>query len=186
MNPLEGPTYPWESIGVNFIGLLPESEDRNNSYNSIAVVIDLLTAMVHLVPCQTEYTAVEFAELIVDAVYRYHRLPRNLISDHDVLFTSRFWNALNKLLGIKLWMSSTYHPETDGTTEHANWTITQMICQCVAADQKDWVLKLPGIEFAINSARSESTGYSPFFSNTSCNPRAMIWNSPSDSTYPGV
>ena len=56
----------------------------------------------------------------------------------------------------------------------------------MAADQKDWVSKLPGIEFAINSARSESTGYSPFFLNTGRNPRAMIWNSPSDSAYPGV
>ncbi|KAF8836650.1 hypothetical protein BDN67DRAFT_910745 [Paxillus ammoniavirescens] len=45
-----------------------------------------------------------------------------------------------------------------------NHTITQMLQQCVAPHQRDWVLKLPAIEFTINSACSESTGYAPFFS----------------------
>jgi hypothetical protein len=56
-------------------------------------------------------------------------------------------------------MSSAYHPQTDGATERANRTITQMLRQCVRPDQKDWVQKLPAIEFAINLAQSESTGY---------------------------
>jgi hypothetical protein len=58
-------------------------------------------------------------------------------------------------------MSSAYHPQTDGATERANRTVTQMLRQCVDEKQKDWVAKLPAIEFAINSARSASTGYAP-------------------------
>ncbi len=61
-----------------------------------------------------------------------------------------------------------------------------MIRNCISPDQKDWVARLPAIEFAINSARSESTGYAPFFLNTGRVPRSMIWNSPSDSEFPGV
>ena len=61
-----------------------------------------------------------------------------------------------------------------------------MIRGCISPDQKDWVAKLPGIEFAINLARSESTGFSPFFLNTGRMPRAMVWNSPTDTSYPGV
>jgi hypothetical protein len=49
-------------------------------------------------------------------------------------------------------MSSAYHPQSDGATERANKTLTQMLRQCVDAKQKDWVSKLPVIEFAINSA----------------------------------
>ena len=43
--------------------------------------------------------------------------------------------------------------------------------------QTNWVAKLPAIEFAINSARSESTGFAPFFLNSGRMPRSMIWNS---------
>ncbi|EIN12248.1 hypothetical protein PUNSTDRAFT_20545, partial [Punctularia strigosozonata HHB-11173 SS5] len=97
-----------------------------------------------------------------------------------------FWQHLNKMLGVKLSMSSAYHPESDGSTERANRTITQMIRACVRPDQKDWVSKLPGIEFAINSARSESTGYAPFFLDTGRMPRSLIWDQPAELEYPGV
>lgn len=89
-------------------------------------------------------------------------------------------------MGVNLWMSSMYHPESNRSTEHANRTITQMIQNCISPDQKDWVTRLPAIEFAINSAQSESTGYAPFFLNTGHVPQSMIWNSPSDSEFPGV
>ena len=66
--------------------------------------------------------------------------------------TSTFWIWLNQLIGSKLKMSSAYHPETDGSTERANRTITQMLRQCVDPKQTDWVSKLAAIEFALNSA----------------------------------
>jgi hypothetical protein len=47
------------------------------------------------------------------------------------------------------------------------------------------VSKLLAIEFAMNSARSESTGFSPFFLNTGRMPRSMIWNS-DKCEYPGI
>ncbi|RPD70277.1 hypothetical protein L226DRAFT_425810, partial [Lentinus tigrinus ALCF2SS1-7] len=52
--------------------------------------------------------------------------------------------------------------------------------------QRDWVSKLPAIEFAINLAKSESTGYAPFFLNTGRMPRAMVWDDASPDEYPGV
>ena len=81
---------------------------------------------------------------------------------------------------------STYHPQTDGSTEQANRTITQILRQCIDSNQKDWVAKLPNIQFAINSARSESAGYAPFFLNNDRMPRAMIWNTVSSNEYSNV
>ncbi len=54
LNPLKVPNFPWEGIGIDFVGPLPESRDRNATYNSITVVIYRLTGMVHLVPSRTE------------------------------------------------------------------------------------------------------------------------------------
>ena len=106
LNPLPVPTLPWEAIGIDFVGPLPPSGDRNATYDSITVVICLLTAMVHLIPSRTNYKAKEIAELIFAEVYKHHGLPKAIVSDRDVLFTSTFWSHLHKLLGVELRMSS--------------------------------------------------------------------------------
>ncbi|KAI3998201.1 hypothetical protein K525DRAFT_214961 [Schizophyllum commune Loenen D] len=61
-----------------------------------------------------------------------------------------------------------------------------MIRGCVEPAQTDWVIKLPAIEFAINSVRSETTGYAPFFLNTGRMPRSMIWDDAPRTEYPAV
>ena len=83
-------------------------------------------------------------------------------------------------------MSSTYHLESDGSTEHAHCTVGQMLQQCIGPNQKNWVSKLPGIEFAINLTRSESTGFAPFFLNTGRMPCVMVWDAAGPDKYLGV
>ena len=105
LNFLSVPRYPWESIGVNFVGPSPKSSNRDGSFDSITVVICLLMAMVHLVLGHTNYNACQLAELMFEEVYKLHGLLKNIISDGDVLFTSVFWGHLHKLLGTKLQMT---------------------------------------------------------------------------------
>ena len=62
--------------------------------------------------------------------------------------------------------------------------MTQMLRQCVSPKQKDWVTKLPAIEFAMNSARSSTTGFTPFYLNYGRNPSPMVWKG--EEIYPGV
>ena len=152
LNPLSIPSEPWEFIGIEFVGSLPLSSNRDGSFDSITVVICLLIALVELIPSRINYTAPDLAELMFENVYKHHGLPKNIISDRDVLFTSIFGDHLHKLIGTTLKMSSAYHPQMDGSTERANRTITQMLRQCVSPTQKDWVTKLPTIQFVINSA----------------------------------
>ena len=166
LNPLSIPSKPWEAIGINFVGPLPLLKNRDSEFDLITVVIDLLTAMVHLVPSHITYTAREVAKLVFAEVYKYHRLLKSIVSDQDVLFTSTFWTHLQKLIGVDQQMSSAFHPQSDGSTERGNQTVGQMLRSCIRSNQHNWVARLPSIEFAINSARSKSMGYSPFFLNT--------------------
>jgi hypothetical protein len=164
---------------VDFVGPLPESKNRDATFNSITVVIDLPTGMVHLIPGRINYTARQMAELIFEEIYKLHGLPKSIVSDRDVLFTSTFWRRLHELIGVKLNMSSAYHPESDGGTERANRTVTQMLRQCIEPKQHDWVSKLSMVEFA-------STGYAPFFLNTGRMPRSLLWNVDRNKEFPGV
>jgi hypothetical protein len=143
-------------------------------------------AIVQLIPSQTNYNSQKIIKLMFEEVYKHFRLPHHIISDCDVLFTSTFQKQLHELLSIKLDMSSAYHPESDGSTECANRTVTQMLRQCVDNKQTHWVSKIPAIQFAIDSARSESTGFTPFFLNNERMPRSMIWNSPPSSEFSDI
>lgn len=60
----------------------------------------------------------------------------------------------------------------------------QMLRQIVSPNQRDWAIKLPAIEFAINSACSDTTKYPPFVLNYGHLPPPFIWNTNSD--FPGV
>ena len=135
LNPLSIPSKPWESIGIDFVGPLPLLKNQDGESNSITIIIDLLTVMVHLVPSRITYNARETTKLVFAEVYKLHGLPKLIISDQDMLFTSAFWTHLNKMIGMNQRMSSTYHPQSDGATECANRTIRQMLRSCISSTQ---------------------------------------------------
>jgi hypothetical protein len=91
LHTLDVPLRPWETIGIDFVGPLPESKTLNGSFHMIMVVICHLTSLVHLIPTKQTYRAKDIAEVIFDRVYKHHRMPKNIVSDCDTLFTSTFW-----------------------------------------------------------------------------------------------
>ena len=157
--PLPIPGRPWESIGMDFITHLPRTKA---GYTALYVVVDRLTKLVHIVPTTDTATAADVAQLFLDAVFKNHGLPRNIVSDRDVKFTSSFWTAFCEQVGIKLKMSSAYHPETDGQTERTNRIIVDMMRHYISPMQDDWDEHLTAIEFAINNAFQQSIGTTPF------------------------
>ncbi|UYV81466.1 hypothetical protein LAZ67_20001269 [Cordylochernes scorpioides] len=56
-----------------------------------------------------------------------------------------------------------YHPQTNGLTERSNRTIANMLSMYMDLEQKNWDEMLPFITFAYNTAKQESTGFTPFF-----------------------
>ena len=75
--PNEAPDKPWAHIMADFIVKLPLSRD----YNSILVVCDWLTKMVHFIPMTEKTSAEGLAVLFRDHVWKLHGLPESIISD---------------------------------------------------------------------------------------------------------
>ena len=81
-----------------------------------------------------------------------------------------------KLMDICLGMSTSFHPQTDGQMECVNKTIELILQNYVDYRQKDWDALLPFVEFAINNAKSSSSGASPFFLNTGLHPLLPVYH----------
>jgi len=76
--------------------------------------------MTHFV-ATTEGTMVEgLARLFRDNVWRLHGLPESVVLDRGPHFATELTKELNKMLGIKMKLSTAFHPQTDGQTKHIN------------------------------------------------------------------
>lgn len=152
------PTRPWQSIGMDFAGPFPDCD----GYDYLWIIVCRMTGMTHLIPLTTKVRASELAWMYIREVVRLHGQPESIVSDRDPKFTSKFWRELQRLMGVKLLMSTAFHPQTDGTSERMVRTVSQILRTMVRPDQRDWARKLPMVEFAVNSSRNSSTGFAPF------------------------
>ena len=122
-------------MAIDFISPLPEDK----GFNCIITMTDHSGADIEVLPTRMDVSAEDFAQLFFDNWYCENGLPRELISDRDKLFVSHFWKRLAKISGVKLGMSTAFHPETDGASERTNKTVNQCLCYHVARNQKGWV-----------------------------------------------
>jgi hypothetical protein len=86
LQPLPVLEWKWETISLDFIIGLHKTQKQNDS---IMVVIDKLSKFAHFI-------------------------PKMVISDRDVKFTSAFWKELFAGLNTNLNFNMSYHPQTDG------------------------------------------------------------------------
>jgi len=75
------PEKAWTYISTDFITKLPLAQ----GYDSILVVVDRFTKMVHFI-LTTERTSIE--ELFRDNIWKLHRLPDSIISDKGQQFAA--------------------------------------------------------------------------------------------------
>lgn len=160
LHPLPVPTSKWEQITMDLITDLPPTK---HGHDAVVTFVDRLTKMVHFAPTVKTAKAEDIANVFVRTWYRYHGLPRVIISDRDRRFVGRFWQALFEAVGTELRLSTAFHPQTDGQSERANRTLEEVLRHFVSPRQDDWDDYLHLAEFAINDSVNPSTGYSPFY-----------------------
>jgi len=95
-------------------------------------------------------------------ILKLHGLPKMIISDHDVKFTSAFWKALFEYLGTQLHFSTAYHRQTDGQMEQVNQVVEDMLQTYVMQQPSKWENYLHLVEFSYNNGYHTSLQMSPF------------------------
>ena len=143
-------------------GLSISTNWKGNSYNSILVIIDCLTKMVHYEPVQITINALGVAEIIMDVIVGYYGLFDLIVSNRDSIFITKFWSSLYYFLGVKQKLSIVFQPQTDSQIERKNSTIEVCLQVFVNFEQNDWVKLFLIAEFAFNNAKNNNTGYTSF------------------------
>ncbi|UYV80156.1 hypothetical protein LAZ67_18001842, partial [Cordylochernes scorpioides] len=179
LQPIPPANYPFERIGIDFVGPLPSTKRRRKW---IIVLADYYTkyAETKAVP---EATVKEVSTFLIEHIFLRHGAPRFLISDRGSQFTSNLMKEVMKMCKVKHCFTTSYHPQTNGLTERLNRTLINMISMYVNMDQKNWDEILPFITHAYNTTIQETTGYSPFFLLFGREPMSLLddENIPTDS-----
>jgi len=100
------PERPWMYILADFITKLPLAQE----YNSILVVVDRLTKIVHFILTTEKTLAEGLVRLFRDNVWKLHGLLESIISNKGPQFAAGLIRELNKMLGIKSKLSMVFHP----------------------------------------------------------------------------
>jgi len=106
----EVPQKTWTHLTVDFITKLPVVAGKD----AILVVCDKLSKMTYFV-ATTEGTSAEgLARLLQDNVWKLHGLLESVVSDRGPQFVAELTRELNRMLKIKIKLSTVFHPQTDG------------------------------------------------------------------------
>ncbi|KAL0838547.1 hypothetical protein ABMA28_016655 [Loxostege sticticalis] len=148
----------FEVISFDLFGPLPKSPD-NKAW--IFIVEDYATRWVELFALE-QATAQECAKILLDEIILRYGTPRRFISDNGSQFVSAIMQQLSYCLDIKQGFTPLYHPETN-PVERRNRDLKTQLAILVGNDHTTWPDKLSSIRFAMNTAISASTGYSPAY-----------------------
>ncbi len=92
---LPDPTHWQKDLSMDFVTGLPISANlKGDSYDLILVIINRLTEMVHYKPVKVMINVPGQAEVIINVVVCQHGVPKSIVTDRGLLFTSKFWFSL--------------------------------------------------------------------------------------------
>ncbi|GJW75249.1 putative reverse transcriptase domain-containing protein [Tanacetum coccineum] len=167
------PEWKWVRIAMDFVTKLP----RNSSgHDTIWVIVNRLSKSAHFLPMCEDYKMDRLAKLYLNEIVARHGVPISIIYDRDSRFTSRFWQSMQEALGTRLDISTAYHPQTDGQSEHTIQTLEDMLRACVLDFRGSWDVHLLLVEFSYNNSYHSSVWCAPFealYGRKFCSP--IMW-----------
>ena len=152
-------SLPFETVAMDFIVKLPSSD----GYDSILTITNHnCTKASIFIPCNKSTDAPGLARLYATNVFPHYGIPRKIISDRGPQLISKFIKELCILLEIKQNISTAYHPQMDGQSEHTNQSLEQYLRLYCGTWQDTWAKWLPMAQYVKNSWAHSITKKTPF------------------------
>lgn len=158
MIPMRIPDKPFDIIGIDLTGPLPQTY-RKNIF--IIVITDYLTKYVIAKPIRVA-TSDKIIKILKEYLFFIHGFPKTIITDNGTNLTSQSMRKLINLLGINHKTTSPYRPQTNGQTERYNRVLGTQLAIFAGDKPKTWDQYLDAIVFAYNTTIHSSHRNSPY------------------------
>jgi transposase InsO family protein len=151
------PSFPFERIGIDFVGPFPESI-AGNKY--ILVVTDAFSRWAEAWPTK-DMNAETVAQLVMEEIVCRYGCPHYLLSDRGSNFLSALVAKMCELLQISKVNTTSYHPAANGITERANGILVDMLS--IYSTDRDWDAYIPYVLSSYRSSYNSTIQETPYF-----------------------
>ncbi|HEY0222584.1 MAG TPA: RNase H-like domain-containing protein [Lactovum miscens] len=148
---------PWQRMSTDCTGPLPETAD---GLKYILTFQDDLTKYFGAVAMK-DHTADTVARNLVEHAILRFGVPEAILSDLGAEYTNELFKKIMKILGVKHYNTSPYHPACNGSIERQNSILKNILRSRSNGVVEDWPQHLPYAVFVINSQINSSTKFSP-------------------------
>lgn len=167
-------TRPFEKIFIDYIGPLPRSKSGNKYILTITDSFSKYTVIL----ASRNTTAKTTVSLLKKGLFSYFGFPKYLVSDNASPFRSNEFSEMCLQFGIRHVTTTPYYPNPSHA-ERVNKNIKTALRIFHNQNHTEWDQNIHFFQLAFNSAKHESTGFSPaelFLSFTISHPLELHWN----------
>jgi transposase InsO family protein len=151
---------PWTVVSSDIIGPFPRSL-RGSKY--VLMFVDTCTRWPIAIPLRS-VKCQHVAQYFRTHVINEWGCPEVVITDNGPQYVGQILRRVCKLYGVRLHHTAPYHPQAN-MCERTNQTLKTMIAIFCEGAQRKWDENLSDLMFALRSAVSETTGFSPAMLN---------------------
>jgi hypothetical protein len=96
LQPFPIPKWKWGFVTIDLITKLPNIVRK---HDSIMVVVDKLTKTTHFILVNLNHKENNIANIYIREIAKLHGVPKTIVFDRDLKFTSNLWKGLFKIFG---------------------------------------------------------------------------------------
>ena len=149
-------TEPFEALAFDVVGPLPKGK---GGCTFLLTCICMASRWPEAIPLRN-VTANAVSQGMLE-IFSRTGVPLKIITDQGPQFVGKVITRLCETLHIENIMTSPYRPEGNGVVERMHGTLGAMLTKA-ASSGLDWVGQIPFALFALRSAPSRDSGFSPF------------------------
>ena len=161
------PKSPLDRIQVDFLG--PFQMARSHNFRYALQIQDVLSRYLLFIPTE-DCTADTAAQTVTERWVSTFWIPKDIVSDQGKHFTAQVFEGMCTRMGIRHYMGSPGHPQSQGQVERQNQLLNQV--RCLAENENElWPEAMVKIQAVHNATVNATTGFSPLQLLTGQEPR---------------
>ena len=149
------PNKRFEHLNLDLVTL-----PRSNGFKYLLTAVDRFTRWPIAIPL-VDISAQSVCEAFTYGWIAHFGVPATITTDRGSQFSSSTFQQLTKTWGVKVLMTTPYHPEANGLVERLHRRLKESLIALGSEQPNDWFWKLPMVLLAIRTTFKPDLGASP-------------------------